>query len=73
MNSIQLNTESECLSPDCKFLETCAQHHTANNIRKLNNFRPELLIDIDNGEILCKSVKTGHSHLTSYYRIKNIP
>lgn len=58
MAPIQLNEDSECLSTNCKFLETCAQHHTANNIRKLNNFRPELLIDIDNGEILCKSVKT---------------
>jgi hypothetical protein len=69
MTPIQLNIESECLSVDCKFSHICSQHTTADSIRKLNNFRPELLIDIDNGEILCKSMGSGTSYLTGYYKI----
>lgn len=75
MKRIFVNNKEQCLSIECPWQHECAQNFQSKNSE---DFRPDLLIDIDNGDIYCKVIdatnkprhKGKYTNLLTYARSK---
>jgi hypothetical protein len=78
MTIISINTNQECTLTECPLKSLCAQHESADEVRKLTNFRPHLLIDIDSNEIICnssgtKDIAKSHLNIKGYFKFQYKP
>ena len=62
MKVIKLDSDNTCLEQSCRFKDRCAQFTKHND-----HFTPALRIDVDNKEILCKSIDSELQNQKGYY------